>query len=342
MKPFVQTLLKPLLTPLSFLYSGAVKRRTHLFLNGTWPRVKLPGKVISIGNIEVGGTGKTPMAIAIAEFLLSQGFRPAILTRGYRSGLKETEWLVLKDETILLSSQLNPVFHADEARFQASRLKTVPVIVGAQRYKAAQHYLEHFPTPTHWLLDDGFQHLRIERQLDLILLDAKHPFGNGKLLPAGTLREPIEHLERADAFLFTRADNTYPSPAVCERIKKFNKPVLMVPFQQETPKLLSGTHIEFSNCKKVLLAAAIARPERLKTFLQKLEVKELFKGDHQRFVTHEIASAAKDCDAIITTEKDFWRDPEVFRTQKKPVFVLELKPVISSSELERLLTPVLQ
>lgn len=341
MKSFLQTVFKPLLTPLSFLYGGAVKRRTQLFLDGTWPRVKLPGKVISIGNIEAGGTGKTPMAVAIAEYLLSTGHRPAILTRGYRSGLEENEWLVLKDESILLSSQLSPVFHADEARFQAARLKTVPVIVGAQRYKAAQHYLEHFPAPTHWLLDDGFQHLKIERQLDLVLLDAKHPFGNGKLIPAGTLREPIEHLQRADALLLTRSSDAHPSAAAREQIKTFAKPVLMIPFQQGAPKQLSGPATDFSQCKKALLAAAIARPDRLKDSLTSLQVKELFKGDHQRFVTHEITAAANDCDAILTTEKDFWRDPEVFRAQKKPVFILELKPVIDPADLQRILAPVL-
>ncbi len=340
-KPIVQTLLQPLLYPLSILYGGAVRRRANLFQNGAWTRLKLPGKIISIGNIEAGGTGKTPMAIAIAEYLMSQGQSPAILTRGYRSGLKETDWLVLKGESIILSSKLNPQFHADEARFQAARLKTVPVIVGALRHAAAKHYLEHFPAPTHWLLDDGFQHLKIERNLDLVLLDAKHPFGNGKLLPAGTLREPVAHLERADALILTRADENHPTPAIREQLKAFEKPFVLVPFQQEEPKQISGPSCDFKDCKKVLLVAAIARPERIRDALKAAEHKELFKGDHQRFSAQEVTAAAEACDAILTTEKDFWRDPHVFRTQKKPVFILGLKPVIGKLELEHLLAPVL-
>lgn len=341
MNPIIHTLLQPLLLPLSILYGGAVRRRAALFQSGTWTRLRLPGKVISVGNIEAGGTGKTPVVIAIAEHLQSLGHTPAILTRGYRSGLKEADWLVLKDESIVLSSKLDPQFHADEARFQAARLKTVPVIVGALRHAAAKNYLDHFPAPSHWLIDDGFQHLKIERHLDLVLLDAKNPFGNGKLLPAGTLREPIEHLERADALLFTRADDKYPTQVVREELKKFEKPLVSIPFQQVEPVQISGASYELKNAKKILLAAAIARPERLRDALKSVERKEMFKGDHQRFDIREIESAAQSCDAILTTEKDFWRDPDVFRAQKKPVFVLGLKPVIGKLELEHLLASVL-
>ncbi len=187
----------PALALFSCLYGLGVKLRLKAY--GRLKRRSLPGFVVSVGNLTVGGTGKTPATCLLAEWAMDEGYRVAILSRGY-GGHYRTKVLVVSDEQGI---NAGPVQAGDEPVLLARKLKGVPVIISKQRYLAgalaAEKYKSNF-----FILDDGFQHLALERDLDLVLIDAVKPFGNGHLLPRGPLREPVDQLNRADAFIITR------------------------------------------------------------------------------------------------------------------------------------------
>jgi tetraacyldisaccharide 4'-kinase len=162
---------------------------------------RLPAFVISIGNLAVGGTGKTPFALWLADHLKRRGLRVAVLSRGYGRSDDKVAQVPRSGGTLALVRQ-----YGDEPVLMARKLEGVPVWVGRDRFQAglAAVQVSHAQV---LILDDGFQHLALERNLDLVLLDARHPFGNGSVLPRGPLREPVSHLQRASAFVLTRADD---------------------------------------------------------------------------------------------------------------------------------------
>ena len=156
--------------------------------------------MVSIGNITVGGTGKTPVTAYIARFLLAQGYRVAVLSRGYGGSLEGQTCVVSDGLTIMLSA----VECGDEPYLLASTVPGLMVVIGTDRYAAGQLAIEQL-APDIFLLDDGFQHLRLHRDLNILLQDFSRPFGNGLTLPAGILREPSSAASRADLVIFTRA-----------------------------------------------------------------------------------------------------------------------------------------
>lgn len=192
--------LATLLSGVSVLYGGMVRLRRQLYSRGTLTSRELPCPVISVGNLTLGGTGKTPMVIHLAELILVLGYRPAIISRGYK-GLAEKSGAVVSDGHSLLCDALKA---GDEPYLMATLLPTVPVVVGRDRYSAGLDAIRRFE-PDVILLDDGFQHLRLKRDLNLLLLDAQDPFGNTHLLPRGILREPVACLKSADAVIMTRS-----------------------------------------------------------------------------------------------------------------------------------------
>ncbi len=192
--------LATLLLGVSVVYGGMVRLRRHLYSRGILTTRELPCPVISVGNLALGGTGKTPMVIYLAELVLALGYRPAIISRGYR-GLAEKSGTVVSDGHSLLCDARKA---GDEPYLMATLLPTVPVVVGRDRYSAGLDTIRRFE-PDVILLDDGFQHLRLKRDLNLLLLDAQNPFGNTYLFPRGTLREPVTCLNSADAVIVTRS-----------------------------------------------------------------------------------------------------------------------------------------
>ena len=214
---FLATPLRFLLTPLSWLYAASVQLRNILYTHGVLKARRLPCRVISVGNIIVGGTGKTPAVIAIAKHLQREGRRVAILLRGYKRRVREKVTIVSDGEKVRASS----IESGDEAYMMAKHLRNIPILVGKCRYLAAQVALERFKVDV-LLLDDGFQHQQLARDVDILTIPATHPFGNPeKLLPAGTLREPLTALRRADLILLTHAD----TPNTSALIKKLVKPL---------------------------------------------------------------------------------------------------------------------
>lgn len=177
-------LLRTLLWPLSVLYGAGVRVRVWLYAHSWLKQKRLKGRVISVGNLTVGGTGKTPMVIWLAEKLLAEGKRVAILSRGYR-GANGTS-----DEIELMKFRL---------------LNRVSFGVGRDRFAQGRR-IESQQTIDVFLLDDGFQHLQLARDLDILLMDASRPLAEEALLPAGRLREPVTAMSRANLIVFTRAE----------------------------------------------------------------------------------------------------------------------------------------
>jgi tetraacyldisaccharide 4'-kinase len=188
-----------LLKAVSFGYGAGVTLRNKWCESGLFHRKTLPCPVISIGNITAGGTGKTPMAVYLADLLIQMGKHPVVLSRGYKGTLKKNAALVGDGDRVFLDA-----CQAGDEPYMMAALKRFPVVVGKDRYQAGCMALDRLKVDV-VILDDGFQHVRLKRDLDLVLMDHDSPLGNGRLLPAGRLREPpIPALARADAVILTR------------------------------------------------------------------------------------------------------------------------------------------
>lgn len=205
-KPEGRFCLKSFLLIVSAIYGGAVKLRRTFYQKGFLKSKRLPCVVISIGNLTVGGTGKTPMTLYIAGRIKQLGYTVGIISRGYKGGAEKKGGIVSDGRNVLMT----PEDAGDEPFMMASKLRDVPVIVGQKRFKAGMLAVRHFD-PDVLVLDDAFQHVKLWRDIDLVLLDYRRPFGNGFLLPRGCLREPIFSLLRADALILTRYNNDFDS-----------------------------------------------------------------------------------------------------------------------------------
>ncbi len=313
-----------LLAPLGWLYGGIMRLRRFLFQKGILRSHQLPGFVISVGNLEVGGTGKSPVVMAVARHLMQRGARPIILTRGYRSGLPPDDSAVLLGSQLLLTPASGQSFHADEATMQARKLETVPVIIGAKRWEAAQRYLQHHPAPSHWILDDGFQHLKLKRQLNIVLLDAERPLHNGRCLPAGRLREFPSTLKFAQLILLTRARLKHRAFI----LHNMTAPVIPVAFGNSQPLQVAGPEQPWSSHAAAVLALGIAQPDRVVEYCRQQNypiTEQLTTGDHELFPMEKLEALGRKVGAILTTEKDFWRQADVLRSLMIPTYVLPLE-----------------
>jgi tetraacyldisaccharide 4'-kinase len=189
------------LRPFSWVYGTAATLRRKLYAEHVREPKRLPCPTISIGNMTTGGTGKTPMTIYLAAFLWKAGLAPLIVSRGYRGSASADGGIVSDGRDILMDAGRS----GDEPLLMAERLPHVPVAVGRKRYAIAMEAIRRF-SPAVVLLDDGFQHFQLARDIDIVLLDYARPLGNNHLLPAGTLREPSTVLRQADIVVFTRSD----------------------------------------------------------------------------------------------------------------------------------------
>jgi tetraacyldisaccharide 4'-kinase len=195
--------LRCFLLAVSQLYGAVVKVRAAGYRTGFLQSRKLPCPVISIGNITVGGTGKTPLTVYVAEQVHRMGFQAVVVSRGYKSGAERSGGIVSDGNRLQMALEMA----GDEPTLIAMRLlgSSVPVLVGQNRYRIGQMALELF-NPDVIILDDGFQHTKLARDINMVLLDSRYPFGNRHLLPRGVLRESISSLARANMFILTRSD----------------------------------------------------------------------------------------------------------------------------------------
>jgi len=314
------TPITPLLALCSLCYSAGV-RLHHL----SWrfrTRQVLPGFTLSVGNLTVGGTGKTPATCMLAQWARDEGFRPAVLSRGY-GGAHGKNVLEVSDGNAI---KAGPGEAGDEPFLMARQLEGVPVIVAGNRYDAGRLAHEQFGS-RFFILDDGFQHLVLKRDLDVVLMDASRPFGNGFLLPWGPLREPVGYLKRAHAFVLTRCNgegqvgstedmlgHAFPGRPV---FRSHHAPGRIV-FPNREGHGAAQFSPEFLKGKRVAAFAGIARPGAFEQTLKGLGAEVvLFKGyrDHHKYTGREIQGLVSGkghsrADYLLTTEKDWVRMEE--------------------------------
>lgn len=208
-----------LLSPLGWLYGLGVEVRNAFYDHGLFRAYDLGAKTISIGNITAGGTGKTPLVALVAEILAKKGEKVCILTRGYGRTDVHSRVVVCDWENVLADAAGG----GDEPVELARKLLGKSVIVAdPDRVSAARWAIERFGI-TAFVLDDGFQHRRAKRDIDIVCIDATDPFGGGAVLPAGTLREPLKGLERANAIVITRSNLAASTDAFIERLRQWNR-----------------------------------------------------------------------------------------------------------------------
>ena len=299
-----------LLAPLSYIYAVVLKTRGWLYDSGFLRQKRLPCTVISVGNIVAGGTGKTPTVIWIAKYLQSEGFQVGVLLRGYGRESHHSVSAVSDGKQTLRSLTES----GDEAGLIARKLPGVPVAVGSDRYTAGLEVTQLWGhTNGVLILDDGFQRRQLARDLDLLTIDSSQPFGTGKLLPAGTLREPKSALRRADILLLTRTDLATESihfERLADGKQTFesrHRPTRLYQLttSEECPlNLLKG--------QRILAVCGIGNPEAFAGTLGQFEpkvVELLAFPDHHRYSSadiNDISARAREvgADIVVTTEKD--------------------------------------
>lgn len=306
------TLKESLLWPLSLPYGVIVRLRALAYQKGILRRRHLPGVVISVGNLTVGGTGKTPMVLWLAERLLAEGKKVGILTRGYKG--KSVDGFADK---LPITARPEVGSTSDEVQLLHSRLDDRVLFgVGANRYSKGVALVAR---GVNWfILDDGFQHLQLVRNVDIILIDASKPFGGGHLLPAGRLRESRRALKRADVIVITRSAH---APAV-ESVIRRHSPAPIFYANAELTSLRSHTHSQRTaveaQSKKLFTFCGIGNPHAFIADLRDWGFQiagHKFFPDHHRYSRFDIAEIEKEAKTagaagLICTEKDSFNLPE--------------------------------
>ena len=310
------------------LYQVGARGRRGLYQRGWLKSQRLPAPVISVGNLTVGGTGKTPLTAYLARFFQGHKLRVAILSRGY--GGRRTEVTCLSDGKHLC---YQPPEVGEEAYLLARSLPGVPVYTGPCRYTAGMAaWRDH--RPDLFLLDDGFQHFQLARDLDIVLLDAGRPFGNGQLLPAGPLREPRSTLAEADIFLLTRYDPRLHQDRLLAIKRAFpDREVFFAAIEPTVVRRLPHGEehaLEVLHRLPVLAFAGLARPQVFENTLVSLGAD--LRGfrdfpDHHVYAPEELDDLVREAQergagALITTSKDWARLGEKWRGDL-PLWVLE-------------------
>jgi len=309
-----------ILWPLSVLYGAIVRARASAYAKGRRKQKRLRGAVVSVGNLTVGGVGKTPMVLWLAEKFLAKGQRVAILSRGYRGEQGSS------DEVMLLRSRLG---------------KRATVAVGADRF-ATGAALEAAQPVDIFLLDDGFQHLQLARDVDILLMDVSQPLAGESLLPAGRLREPLSAMARADALIFTRAETqpgvstvvsslqAYPVFAATTKLLGFRR------FGHDNGELLASDQI---GAGPFFAFCGLGNPQQffrdLATWNIPVSSQKIFP-DHHRYTDADAAALERavskaNARAVITTEKDANNLTRV-SLEGFPIFVAVIDIEISQEE----------
>jgi tetraacyldisaccharide 4'-kinase len=300
-------ILAALLWPASLLYAGGVQLRNGLFRIGWLKSARLPRPVISVGNLTVGGTGKTPACLWLAGQLQQRGLRVGILSRGYRRQENKARVLRPLAEPFTAVEQHEQVLKAGDEPLMMAWLYGQIVAVSTNRGDAAAELLRSAEVDV-FVLDDGFQHRRVKRDVDLVLLGSDK---SGAVLPAGPFREPRKNLRRAD-FLLTTADPIAWSKLIPKRLSAVTysaklSPVSLIGFGAKGLKEYPLTLLHGS---KILTVTGVADPNRLYRILHQWDgeiVRTLEFPDHHFYTTgdwQEINRMARLVDLIITTEKD--------------------------------------
>ena len=320
-----------ILPPLSVLYGAVTRTRLSLYRRGTFRATKLDRPVISVGNITTGGTGKTPLVEWVARTVATRGKKVCILTRGYGRDNPERQ-VVVSDGTNVMA---NPSEAGDEPFLLATNLLGVAAVISnANRIEAAAGAIKHLGTEC-FVLDDGFQHLRLERDLNIVTIDATNPWGGGHLLPYGRLREPLSSLSRADCVVITRTDQANNLAALRDEILQHAGDVPI--FNSRMRIKNAGEAIP----SPVAAFCAVGNPRSFFNQIPHDLVFEKAYPDHYRYSQADVDSlneAAKRAGArsLITTAKDAVKLKSF--SFSLPLFVIEIEPEIENeAELTRLI-----
>ncbi|HLF18096.1 MAG TPA: tetraacyldisaccharide 4'-kinase [Candidatus Omnitrophota bacterium] len=313
---FVAEIIKALLLLLSLLYAVVVSVRVFLYKAGIIRSFKLPKPVISVGNITTGGVGKTPLVAYLASKIKAKGKRAVILTRGYMDQKGAT---------------------SDEARWLQEQLG-IPVLVGADRAGVAQEFLKRDSCDV-FLLDDGFQHLRLKRDLDIVAIDTTNPWAGGHLLPRGFLREAVAALGRAQVIILTRADQGKAVAASIEESVRHVNPKTLILFARHQPldcldlRNNQTRPIDALKNKTICSFCSIGNPASFENTLRSLGAKVVMNlpfMDHHVYAAQDIQAINRLCEVnriqtVVTTEKDRMKLENVLGSFSSDLQILSLR-----------------
>ena len=345
------TALREILYALSFIYERLVQLRLYFYRKRILRERALGCLVISVGNLTVGGTGKTPIVEKFARALQAGGRRVAILSRGYKSVPRKRRWLdrlrrrdadpprVVSDGKSLLLDSLTA---GDEPYMLAHNLKDVIVLVDKDRVKSGRFAIDKWNVDT-LLLDDGLQYLHLKHRLDMVLVDRQAPFGNEFLLPRGTLREAPRNLRRA-SYIFITKNTGESNETLIERIRRYNRTAEIIECAHKPlylQNVFTGEQLPLERLRDAFIGSicGIAAPESFEGALKKLGTHvDLAKRyiDHHYYTEAELTTfinrcIRRDLAMIVTTEKDAVRMPRLPETDMKvPICFLRVEIEILS------------
>ncbi len=341
-------ILRWILKGLSHVYRVIVQTRLAFYRQRIYREHTLGCPVVSVGNITVGGTGKTPVVELLARELTAGGRKVAILSRGYKSVPKPlfrrvlekilrkkaifTPRIVSDGQSLLLDSRTA----GDEPFMLANNLRGVVVLVDRDRVKSGLYAIEHFGANA-LLLDDGFQYVRLDHRVEITLIDRQAPFGNEHILPRGTLREPPGNLRRATHILLTKCVPGADNGDLIARIRRYNRTAEIVEtthHARHLRNLLTGEvkPLDFLRGQRIGSLCGIAAPDSFGGALRglgaKVEISKVYT-DHHRYTEKEIEGfinrcARRNLDAILTTEKDAVRIPRILDAAV-PIYYLRVE-----------------
>ena len=348
----IDWLVLAFLRVLSVLYEAGVRLKLAAYTYHILPKTKLDCCVISIGNITVGGTGKTPTAQKVALMIQKMGYNVVILNRGYRSHWKEKIGVVSDGKKIYMTA-----YEAgDEAFLMAKQLPGIPVVIGKERAITGQFAVDKFNAEV-IILDDGYQHWQLVRDLDVVLIDTLNMFGNGSILPRGTLREPLKNLNRASLFLLTKCDQSSPisRATLCDALHRYkpgapivesiHKPCDFIEiadwYKSDSSKALPLTALKG---QQVMVFSAIGNPSSFEQTMaaEGLDIIEAIRyPDHHDYGMVEMQyimerAISKKVKALVTTGKDAVKIPTefIYLHREVPLYILDMEIQITSGQKE--------
>ena len=328
------------------VYERIVQLRLYLYRKRIFRERTLGCVVISIGNLTVGGTGKTPIVEKFARALQTGGRRVAILSRGYKSMPRKRSWLdrlsrrhvdppriVSDGKSLFLDSRTA----GDEPYMLAHNLRDVVVLVDKDRVKSGRFAIDKWKVDT-LLLDDGLQYLHLKHRLDIVLMDRQAPFGNEFLLPRGTLREPPRNLRRA-SYIFITKSTGESNEALVQRIRRYNRTAEIIECAHQPlylQNIYTGERLPLEHLRDTFIGSicGIAAPESFEEHLNQLGARlDLAKRyiDHHCYTEAELQSfinrcIRRDLEMIVTTEKDAVRMPRLPEAEMKvPIYFLRVE-----------------
>jgi tetraacyldisaccharide 4'-kinase len=350
-----------MLAPLGALYGASMRARLALYRRGAFRIQRLDAPVISVGNITTGGTGKTPLVAWLAQMLAQQGQRPCILTRGYGRASQQERVVVSDGERLLADAHIG----GDEPRLLAEMLQGIAAVISdADRAAAGRWALKNLGS-TVFILDDGFQHLRVARDLDLVTIDATNPWGGGpqqrgSLLPRGRLREPLDGLARADCLIITRTEQVSDVETLRTQAQRLSngRPVILSHTHTRRIRPLQTTDAKADNKTSFQTQPSTTQPifafcalGNSQSFFTHLRNAGYVLADTQAFPDHHIYTQrdidaltqrahAHGAQALLTTAKDAVKLRALDWTL--PCFVVEIEIVFDNEpKLLRMIEEVL-